>query len=418
MASKTLGSVAVGSTVKLKENGAAVDYLVVHQGRPSTLYDTSCNGTWLLRKDIEDTWRWHSSNVNDWANSTLKAYLDSTFLNRFDANTKNAIKQVKIPYRPGSGTSTSVNSGADGLSCKVFLLSCREVGYTQSNGGQHMVYDGVKLSYFNDGATNEKIAYLNGSATDWWLRSPYTYDSLLVLFVLPNGGYNHSYCSQYFGVRPALILPTDVCVDASGNVVASRAPTISDSDRGLGTFGETPPTASYTINDPDGDTVTVSETLDGKAFRTYTATLGNTYSMAFTAAQWAQVLNGSHTFKVTATDPYGAYTERTYTFTKKVTQVNFTTDAMPADAMPTVAVASVIGSFPLGSVLTVEACNNGSDAEPVWQDVTDKVLNSKKIFFSNQDKAADTWGVAFRVTLDRGTATGECYITSIGGAFE
>ncbi|WP_087064421.1 hypothetical protein [Intestinibacillus massiliensis] len=180
----------------------------------------------------------------------------------------------------------------------------------------------------------------------------------------------------------------------------------------------TPPTASYSINDPDGDTVTVTETLDGKAFRTYTATLGTTYNMAFTATQWAQVLNGSHTFKIKATDQNGAYTERTYTFTKKVTQASFTTDAMPADAMPTVAVASVIGSFPVGSVLTVEACNNGSDAEPVWQDVTDKVLNSKKIFFSNQDKAADTWGVAFRVTLDRGTATGECYITSIGGAFE
>lgn len=45
----TLGSKAVGSVVKIKENGTRVNYLVVHQGKPSSIYDESCNGTWLLR---------------------------------------------------------------------------------------------------------------------------------------------------------------------------------------------------------------------------------------------------------------------------------------------------------------------------------------------------------------------------------
>lgn len=39
MASVKLSTKTVGSTVKLKENGTLVDYIVVHQGRPSTLYD-------------------------------------------------------------------------------------------------------------------------------------------------------------------------------------------------------------------------------------------------------------------------------------------------------------------------------------------------------------------------------------------
>lgn len=66
-------SLAVGSTVKLMEGGTAVEYLVVNQGIPSNsnLYDASCDGTWLLRKDIHSERQWNSSNVNDYANSTI-----------------------------------------------------------------------------------------------------------------------------------------------------------------------------------------------------------------------------------------------------------------------------------------------------------------------------------------------------------
>ena len=192
MASVKIGNKAVGSIVKLKENGVLVDYIVVHQGKPSSLYDASCDGTWLLRKDILETRQWHSSNVNDYANSTIRAYLDSTVLARFDKDIQAQIKQVKIPYRPGSGTSQSVNSGANGLSCKIFLLSDREVGYTQSNVNQYIVNDGAKLDYFIDGNSGgtdaqKRIAYLNGSATYWWLRSPNTNSATYAWHVRSNG---------------------------------------------------------------------------------------------------------------------------------------------------------------------------------------------------------------------------------------
>ena len=52
MAYVTLSSKAIGSTIKLKVNGSAKDFIVVHQGKPSSVYDDSCNGTWLLMKDI------------------------------------------------------------------------------------------------------------------------------------------------------------------------------------------------------------------------------------------------------------------------------------------------------------------------------------------------------------------------------
>ena len=45
MASVALGTKAIGSIVKLKESGVAVNYIVVHQGKPSsTRYSTTMSG--------------------------------------------------------------------------------------------------------------------------------------------------------------------------------------------------------------------------------------------------------------------------------------------------------------------------------------------------------------------------------------
>ena len=225
MAAVKLSAKGVGSVVKIKVNGTLRNFIVVHQGKPSSIYDASCDGTWLLMEDIYETRQWHSSNVNDYANSTIHSYLNSTFLNLIDANIRAQIKQAKIPYRPGSGTSQSVNSGANGLSAKIFLLSDREVGYTQSNVNQYIVNDGAKLSYFQDGnGTTEKIAKLNGSATNWWLRSPYTFDSTYAWLVYSNGGAGSYNCTNTYGVRPALILPSTLLVSDDGSVNTNTAP--------------------------------------------------------------------------------------------------------------------------------------------------------------------------------------------------
>jgi len=210
MASVKLSTKAVGSKVKIKINGTLRDFIVVNQGKPSSLYDASCDGTWLLMKDLYETRAWHSSNVNDYANSTIHSYLNSTFLNLIDANIRNQIKQAKIPYRPGSGTSMTVNSGANGLSAKVFLLSDIEMGGEPS--WSYLPKDGAKLAYFELGtgtsANNKRIAYLNGSAADWWSRSPDTGGSTNSWGCYSNG--NCSYtgsCTISYGIRPAFILP-------------------------------------------------------------------------------------------------------------------------------------------------------------------------------------------------------------------
>lgn len=225
MAYVTLSSKAIGSTIKLKVNGSAKDFIVVHQGKPSSVYDDSCSGTWLLMKDIYENRQWHSSDTNDYANSTIHSYLNSTFLAMLDSNIQKAIKQVKLPYRKGSGTSTTVTSGSNGLPAKIFLLSATEMSF---NFSYMPSGEGAELAYFKGCADNssdsKRVAYLNGSATGWWLRSPSCRSSYLALYVVSNGDWGHYHCSSSSGVRPALILPSTLLVSDDGTVSTNTAP--------------------------------------------------------------------------------------------------------------------------------------------------------------------------------------------------
>lgn len=207
----------VGTVVKLMEGGTAVEYLVVNQGIPSNsdLYDASCDGTWLLRKDIHSNRQWNTSNVNKYESSAINTWLNGDYFSSLGAVEQATIKQVKIPYRNG-GTD---QSGANGLLCKIFLLSGYEVGWTTKDNSDFPV-DGAKLSYFeprtSSFADNKRIAYLNGSATVWWLRSPLIYNTTSAVWLVnSNGGYNANGASGLGGIRPALILPPTAKFDAA-----------------------------------------------------------------------------------------------------------------------------------------------------------------------------------------------------------
>lgn len=212
-----ISTLDVGSSVFMNVNGVRTEFLVVHQGLPSSSYDTSCDGTWLLMKDIYES-RAFDSLDNDYENSDIHSYLNNTFVNLFDSDIKSVIKQVKIPYRKGAGTSNTVTSGSSGLSAKVFLLSCTEVGFSQSS---FFPVEGAVLSYFNGATKSQRVAKLNGSSFSWLFRTPYARYSNSVWFVYPDGQLGADQkVTVSCGVRPALILPSDALVDGNFNVIA------------------------------------------------------------------------------------------------------------------------------------------------------------------------------------------------------
>lgn len=205
-------SLAVGTTVKLMEGGTAVDYLVVNQGIPSnsSLYDASCDGTWLLRKDCHSKRVWNTSNINNYETSAINNWLNGDFFNNFGSVEQATIKQVKIPYGKGSGSS-SITSGASGLPVKIFLLGCAELEITRSN----LMTDGATLAYFSGAADSDRVAMLNGATAFWFTRSTYSGNSSRVYSITFSGGPAWGNASDPNSIRPALVIPKTALFDAS-----------------------------------------------------------------------------------------------------------------------------------------------------------------------------------------------------------
>lgn len=423
MANVLLSTKAVGSTVKLTVNGKAREFIVVHQGKPSSVYDESCNGTWLLMKDIYENRVWQSGNINKYESSDIHSYLNNTFLKLFDSNIQGAIKQVKLPYRKNGGSGGTTQQGANGLPCKIFLLSAPEVHYEHSyiDSGE-----GAVLSYFASCVTNnadsKRVAYLNGSAAFWWLRSPYTSDAIYVWFVYSNGDFDYYSASNSGGIRPALVLPSTLLVSDDGTVSTNTPPTITSTSGASGVnLGSKTAAFSfkYTPNDADGDKLTVTEKLDGVVKKTRTnVTSGTqlTFECASTAAEFQKILNGTHTITIEVSDGKASATF-TATFTKAVHKATITLKTpLAVSGDITAAVMSVVGQIPAGAVYKVEATNNAKDTSPVWQDVTAEVKSGANIVFKNKT-AANGAAFNFRITVERGTSAGG-YISGVSGAFQ
>ena len=88
-----IGNLPVGSGVYLNVGGTRKLFIIVNQGLHSSEYDSSCNGTWLLMKEVYVNKPWvDNDNLNDYRNSSIHNYLNTTFLNLFDADVKSKIK--------------------------------------------------------------------------------------------------------------------------------------------------------------------------------------------------------------------------------------------------------------------------------------------------------------------------------------
>lgn len=425
MANVKLGTKAVGSVLKLNLNGSPKNFIVVHQGKPSSLYDDSCDGTWVLMQDIYNTREW-DNNDNNYRNSTLQSWLNNTFVDLFDLNIRDAIKTVKIPYHNGTGSSGSVASGANGLSCKIFLLSGYELGWTTGDN-PYFPLDGAKLDYFTAGtgsaANQKRIAKYNGSASGWWTRSPYTDGSGYVWYVFSGGSCGRWDCNYTSGVRPAFVLPSTLSVSDDGTVSTNAAPTVTSESGTSGVdLGEKNAAFSfnYTPSDEDGDSLTVTEKLDGVTTKTrnsVTSGTALTFEAASTAAEFQKILNGQHTITIEVND--GTETAAfTATFTKAVHAATITLETpMAVEGDITVARLAVTGNIPADAEYSVKVTNNGNDTEPVWQDCTAEVKSGANIVFENHE---NTNGAAFnfKIEAERGSSDAAGYITGVSGAFQ
>ena len=182
---QTLGSVAVGTIVKLNENGSPVKFYVAKQNYESGL--NSSGRTLLVRVDCYDRRAWNRDEVNAYAGSDLDSWFNNTYKSMLDADIRSLIGTTKFYYTPGDGIWDVVT-----LERSVFALSGTELGKSAA----WFNVEGSPLPIASTLYTEEQ-----------WTRTPYRNYTSQAAYLDTNGNIYGARCIATLGARPAFTLP-------------------------------------------------------------------------------------------------------------------------------------------------------------------------------------------------------------------
>ena len=169
----------------ISENGLVSDYFNIGDTKNVTIgsatyvveivgfsHDDKADGsgkaglTFGLKDCLNTAYQMNSSNTNagGWGSCALRATLRGDIWNQLPSDLRGVIKEVTKKASAGNSSST-ISSYTDTL----FLFAEKEIfGSTQYS------VNGEGTQYARFTTSNTRIKKLNGSATDWWLRSPYS----------------------------------------------------------------------------------------------------------------------------------------------------------------------------------------------------------------------------------------------------
>lgn len=205
-----LGQVAVGTLVKLNENGSPVEFYVAKHD-----YESGLNGagrTLLVRKECYDNRVWNSVQVNTYASSALDSWLNSDYKNLLDSDFLTVIGTTKFQYTIGYGDKTLST-----LERAIFQLSRTELGFTLPADAN---FEGNILPI----ASILQKAFLNGETNSQWTRTPNTSYLTSAFFVYAGGSSYSTGVTAEAGSRPAFTVPSTLSVTDDGTLSLASAP--------------------------------------------------------------------------------------------------------------------------------------------------------------------------------------------------
>ena len=148
--------------------------------------------TFMMVDGLNATAVMNSSNTNagGWNSSAMRTRM-STYLSQLPADLRAVIKPVIKKTTAGS-QSTTIQNTTDSL----WIASLKELNLNTTTAG----YSGEGEPYplFTDNAS--RIKKVNGSAANWWTRSPYTGNSTIFSSVHSSGSYYSYTASASYGV--------------------------------------------------------------------------------------------------------------------------------------------------------------------------------------------------------------------------
>ena len=211
---KLLSTYSVGSIVKIKENGTLQPFLVLSHSYPAS------GRTLVLRKMSYQEIQW-GENTDDYSNSNIDSWLNSTYLNVIDSAVRSKITGVNIQthnYREYSQTGPAFEAPKINISRKVFLLSSTEYGFNYDE----RINEGTHIPYFDSASKRATGAGQFDPGSSFWTRQCLYSDLSAVIQIRWDGEKTYSADKDRtnFGARPAFTLPSNIPVNEStGEVI-------------------------------------------------------------------------------------------------------------------------------------------------------------------------------------------------------
>ena len=181
---------SVGAKKTIKLNGVSYKAQIIGFNHDTKTDGDKAGITFQLVDCLNTTYQMNSSNINagGWKGSEMRSHM-SDFFSQLSTDLQSVIKPVNKLTSVGNSTST-----IETVSDKLFLLSEVEVfGATpRSFAGEGSQYDWYK-------AGNTRAKKVNGSANEWWERSP-SKSSNGFCFVYDNGNSEYGGATYSYGV--------------------------------------------------------------------------------------------------------------------------------------------------------------------------------------------------------------------------
>lgn len=173
----------------------------------------------------------------------------------------------------------------------------------------------------------------------------------------------------------------------------------------------------YVVYDGNDINITVSEYVNEKLIRTYTATGSQENELELSLENWNALPNGDNYIKIVAVDDNEATVTQTKHFNKigGIIEFEYTPFGIELEECPQVINVKLDLKMPLTANIKVTATNNANDTQPVWDDITTAALSGHNHVFSNSVKqqGVQFYGVKIRVLINRNGADGDIKLYGI-----
>lgn len=283
-----LGQVAVGTLVKLNENGSPVEFYVAKHD-----YESGLNGagrTLLVRKECYDNRVWNNVQVNTYASSALDSWLNSDYKNLLDSDFLTVIGTTKFQYTIGYGDKTLST-----LERAIFQLSRTELGFTLPADAN---FEGNILPI----ASILQKAFLNGETNSQWTRTPNTFYLTAAFFVYAGGNSDSTGVTAEAGSRPAFTVPSTLSVTDDGTLSLASAPPHAITVPVQAMQGKQLAVSWPAVDGADGYILERKANTDADWVQVYS---GADFTFSETAGTWESV---QYRVKSGANGKYGKYT--------------------------------------------------------------------------------------------------------------